>query len=99
MVMVHQIAQASFYVSEYNFLWIHADIGCWHVGDGGILSQIFSQNYKTKFVKYPHLLNNVKVLYVLDFVAFKDFHVQHTGSSRGLAPPAIGGRIRRIGKE
>ena len=45
------------------------------------------------------MLNNVKVLYVLDFVAFKDFHVQHTGSSRGLTPPAIGGRIRRIGKK
>lgn len=37
------------------------------------------------------MLNNVKVLYVLDFVAFKNFHVQHPGSSRGLTPPAIGG--------
>lgn len=63
------------------------------------LSQIF-RKITNKICKIPpHLLNNVKVLYVLDFVAFKDFHVQHTGSSRGLTPPAIGGRIRRIGKK
>ena len=60
------------------------------------LSQIF-RKITNKICKIPpHLLNNVKVLHVLDFVAFKDFHVQHTGSSRGLTPPAIGGRIRRI---
>lgn len=63
-----------------------------------------SQNFRkitNKICKIPppHLLNNVKVLYVPDFVAFKDFYVQHTGSSRGLTPPAIGGRIRRIGKK
>lgn len=62
-----------------------------------------SQNFRkitNKICKIPpHLLNNVKVLYVLDFFAFKNFHVQHTGSCRGLMPPAIGGRIRRIGKK
>ena len=63
------------------------------------LSQIF-RKITNKICKIPpHLLNNVKVLYVLDFVAFKDFYVQHTGSSRGLTLPAIGGRIRRIGKK
>ena len=64
------------------------------------LSQIFRKiTNKICKIPPPHLLNNVKVLHVLDFVAFKDFHVQHTGSSRGLTPPAIGGRIRRIGKK
>lgn len=62
-----------------------------------------SQNFRkitNKICKIPpHLLNNVKVLYIPDFVAFKNFHVQHPGSSRGLTPPAIGGRIRRIGKK
>lgn len=62
-----------------------------------------SQNFRkitNKICKIPpHLLNNVKVLYVPDFVALINFHVQHPGSSRGLTPPAIGGRIRRIGKK
>ncbi len=40
------------------------------------LSQIFRKiTNKICKIPPPHLLNNVKVLYVLDFVAFKDFHV------------------------
>lgn len=100
MVMVHQIAQASFYVSEYNFFMDPCRYRVLACGRWRYPSLKFFAKLQTKFVKYPpHLLNNVKVLYVLDFVAFKDFHVQHTGSSRGLTPPAIGGRIRRIGKK
>lgn len=40
------------------------------------LSQIFRKiTNKICKIPPPYLLNNVKVLYVLDFVAFKDFHV------------------------